>query len=147
MIGTIAAPVLDVVVDGGGVLLALLPLELVDELGIDDPPGPELLALIELGLLVDIELEFLILAEADKLEEVITDLPELEGLILVDANESEVVFMDPSELKGLVLLEVDKPEPVITDPLKLEGLIPVNEGTEPEEVPVAATIILSTWRG
>ena len=64
MIGTIAAPVLDVVVDGWGVLLALLPLELVDEPGIDDPPRLELLALIVLGPPVNIELELLIPTEA-----------------------------------------------------------------------------------
>lgn len=72
------------------------------------------------------------------------DPPELEGLILVDADESEVVVMDPSKLKGLVLVEADKPEPVIMDPPEL---IPVNEGTEPEAVPVAATTMLFTWRG
>ena len=126
MIGTIAAPVLDAVVDGRGMLLALLPLELVEELGIDDPPRLELLALIELGPPVSIELELLVLAEADKLEKVIMDPPELEGLILVNANESEPVRMNPPEL---------------------EWLIPVNEGTEPEAVPVAATIMLFTWRG
>lgn len=121
MIGTIAAPVLDVVVDGGGLLFALLPLELVDELESDDPPRLKLL-----GPPVSIGLELLVLPEAGEREEVIMDPPELEGMVLVDADKSEVVGMDP---------------------FKLEGLIPVNDGTEPEAVPAAGTIMLFTWRG